>query len=66
MHTTIQAMRQTGHSDINLYGATNDTEFFAVVSEYFFEAPEKLKEHHPELYALLEEMFHPNGVNTKA
>lgn len=57
MHSTIQAMRETGHSDINIYGATNDAEFFAVISEYFFEKPEQLKEKHPELYALLDEMF---------
>lgn len=59
MHTTIQQMRERGHSDINLYGATNDAEFFAVVAEYFFENPDKLKEHHPELYGLLEGMFMP-------
>ena len=40
-------------SDINPYGATNEAEFFAVVSEYFFERPDLLKENHPELYNLL-------------
>jgi Mlc titration factor MtfA (ptsG expression regulator) len=59
VHETIDKMRAKGDSDINLYGATNDAEFFAVVSEYFFERPDKLKEHHPELYSMLEEMFHP-------
>ena len=44
-------------SDINPYGATNEAEFFAVVSEYFFERPELLKEKHPELYNLLAEIF---------
>ena len=44
-------------SDINPYGATNEAEFFAVVSEYFFERPKLLKEKHPELYSLLEEIF---------
>ncbi|HET9745698.1 MAG TPA: M90 family metallopeptidase [Chitinophagaceae bacterium] len=44
-------------SDINTYGATNEAEFFAVVSEYFFERPKLLKEKHPELYALLSEIF---------
>ena len=43
--------------DINPYGATNEAEFFAVVSEYFFERPKLLKSKHPELYALLEKMF---------
>ena len=56
---TINEMKAKGHSDINLYGATNDAEFFAVITEYFFERPDKLKEHHPELYSMLEEMFHP-------
>jgi MtfA peptidase len=46
-------------SDINPYGATNEAEFFAVVSEYFFERPELLKEKHPELYDLLLKIFHP-------
>ena len=59
VHETINEMKKRGHSDINLYGATNDAEFFAVVSEYFFERPDKLKELHPELYGMLEEMFHP-------
>jgi Mlc titration factor MtfA (ptsG expression regulator) len=59
VHETIKEMRTKGHSDIDFYGATNESEFFAVVSEYFFERPDKLKERHPELYALLDEMFHP-------
>ena len=44
-------------SDIDPYGATNKAEFFAVVSEYFFERPTLLKEKHPELYELLEKIF---------
>jgi len=44
-------------SDINPYGATNEAEFFAVVSEYFFERPKLLKEKHPELYELLSAIF---------
>lgn len=46
-----------GKSDINPYGATNQAEFFAVVSEYFFEQPQLLQKKHPELYALLEKIF---------
>ena len=37
-------------SDIDTYGATNPAEFFAVVTEYFFEKPIQLQKHHPELY----------------
>ena len=44
-------------SDINPYGAINEAEFFAVVSEYFFERPELLKQKHPELYELLVKIF---------
>jgi hypothetical protein len=38
---------------IDGYGATNPAEFFAVVTELFFERPRKLKERHPELYEQL-------------
>lgn len=48
---------QAEQSDINPYGATNHAEFFAVVSEYFFEQPQLLSKKHPELYAILEEIF---------
>ncbi len=44
-------------SDINPYGATNQSEFFAVVSEYFFERPALLQSKYPELYAMLERIF---------
>ena len=47
-------------SDINPYGATNKVEFFAVVSEYFFERPDTLKIKHPQLYQLLEKIFKQN------
>jgi len=46
-----------GNSDINPYATTDKEEFFAVVSEYFFENPDKFKAKHPELYELLEQMF---------
>ncbi|MCI1189191.1 zinc-dependent peptidase [Hymenobacter sp. DH14] len=59
MHREIAAIRE-GKSEINPYAATNDAEFFAVVTEYFFEKPEKLQEHHPELYELLTQAFHQN------
>lgn len=44
-------------ADINPYAATNEAEFFAVITEYFFEKPELLKEHHPQLFEDLEEIF---------
>jgi MtfA peptidase len=51
---------QQGHSDINPYGLSNEAEFFAVASEYFFEDPEKMKQKHPELYTMLQLIFHQN------
>ena len=38
---------------INPYATTDPAEFFAVVSEYFFTAPELLFEQYPEVYAQL-------------
>jgi MtfA peptidase len=37
-------------SDIDAYGATSPAEFFAVVTEMFFEKPGAMKRRHPELY----------------
>ncbi|WP_443937027.1 zinc-dependent peptidase [Pedobacter sp. MW01-1-1] len=47
-------------SDINPYAITNEAEFFAVASEYFFERPELLKDKHPELYYALSGIFSQN------
>ena len=52
MNTTIGQMKSYG-SDIDMYGATNPVEFFAVISEYFFEQPGQLKTNHPDLYEML-------------
>ena len=41
------------NSDIDQYGATNPAEFFAVVTEMFFERPGKLHHHHPQLFEQL-------------
>lgn len=56
IHQNIGQIMQ-GRSDINPYGATDKTEFFAVVSEYFFENPKKFKANHPDLYELMEKIF---------
>ncbi|MBS1920716.1 MAG: zinc-dependent peptidase [Bacteroidetes bacterium] len=56
MRETMQAMRN-GESDIDLYGLTNEAEFFAVASEYFFKQPELFQQKHLELYAMMEQMF---------
>lgn len=56
MHQTIRDIRE-GDSDLNPYAGTNEAEFFAVLSEYFFQKPAFLKEHHPELYAILDKAY---------
>ncbi|WP_160716139.1 zinc-dependent peptidase [Chitinophaga solisilvae] len=62
VHQTIHEMSE-GHTDINPYGATNEAEFFAVISEYFFERPDLLAEKHPELYQMLSRIFQQNPAN---
>lgn len=47
---------------IDQYGATNPAEFFAVVTEAFFEMPEALKEEHPELYEELRKFYHQDPL----
>jgi Mlc titration factor MtfA (ptsG expression regulator) len=39
------------------YGATNPAEFFAVVTECFFDVPLRLQEEHPDLYGLLRDYY---------
>jgi Mlc titration factor MtfA (ptsG expression regulator) len=56
MESTIQQMKAYG-SDIDMYGATNTAEFFAVISEYFFEQPEPLHARHPDLFEMLELIY---------
>jgi MtfA peptidase len=44
-------------ADIDTYGATSPPEFFAVVTEMFFEKPAQLRALHPELYATLADFY---------
>ena len=57
MSEEIEKIKQ-GRSDINVYGASNEAEFFAVAAEYFFSAPEQFKTKHPELFDMMEKIFH--------
>ncbi|MFD0941377.1 M90 family metallopeptidase [Pedobacter boryungensis] len=56
MHEEMERI-EDDKSDINPYAITNQAEFFAVVSEYFFEQPEILKDKHPDLYHILSRIF---------
>ncbi len=46
-----------GNSDLNPYGLTNEAEFFAVATEYFFEKPGLMRRKHPDLYGMLARVF---------
>lgn len=45
------------------YGATNPAEFFAVVTEVFFEKPEALNQQHPALYRELSRFYQLDPIN---
>ena len=47
-------------TDIDPYGATSPAEFFAVVSEAFFEKPQQLRHKHPLLYEQLASFYTQN------
>lgn len=46
----VANVRRGRHGLIDSYGATDPAEFFAVVTEVFFEQPRALEQQHPELY----------------
>ncbi|RMA57263.1 M90 family metallopeptidase [Ulvibacter antarcticus] len=56
MHSEMEAINNN-ESDIRKYGSTNQAEFFAVASEYFFERPDLFRRKHPELYDMLVACF---------
>lgn len=56
MSRTIREIR-TGESNLREYAGTNDAEFLAVLSEYFFKRPKMLKIEHPSLYNFLDKIY---------
>ena len=42
---------------LDQYGSTNPAEFFAVITEAFFERPRALKNKHPALFAQLQQFY---------
>ena len=51
--TLVERLAAGHHGEIDAYAATNPAEFFAVVTEMFFEQGRKLQREHAELYAQL-------------
>ena len=43
---------------LDSYGATDEAEFFAVATEFFFERPAELQKQHPDLYNELKNFYH--------
>ncbi|MEM9090105.1 MAG: M90 family metallopeptidase [Cyanobacteria bacterium P01_F01_bin.53] len=52
-----RAVAQGQKTVIDSYGSTHPAEFFAVVTETFFERPRSLHRHHPQLYDLLHNYY---------
>nr|WP_279382594.1 zinc-dependent peptidase [Acanthopleuribacter pedis] len=48
---------QKGRGAIDPYAHTNEQEFLAVTTEYFFENPERLAREHPRVYAKLSTLY---------
>jgi len=48
---------QRRSSEIDCYGATSPAEFFAVLSEVFFERPSIINKHYPAIYELLRQYY---------
>ncbi|ASD66354.1 M90 family metallopeptidase [Pseudoalteromonas piscicida] len=55
-HLKMQLSYNMPHA-IHSYGATNEAEFFAVVTETFIEKPYELRQENPELYNLLKDYY---------
>lgn len=52
--TTLQSLTQKGQSSfLDSYGAVNEAEFFAVITEQFFDQPVQMKKNHSTLYEIL-------------
>lgn len=59
LNTVLAKNRDWGkYKVLGSYAATNEAEFFAVVTERFFESPHSLKRNFPELYNELKSFYH--------
>jgi MtfA peptidase len=56
VHDELEDPSEDRHH-INPYGYTNEVEFFAVLTEYFFEAPDVLQRKNPKMYEILSKMY---------
>ena len=49
---------------LDSYGAVNEAEFFAVITEQFFDQPEAMKQKHAELYEVLRDFYHQDPAQS--
>ncbi|GHG61305.1 hypothetical protein GCM10010919_05590 [Alishewanella longhuensis] len=62
--SALQQQAAKGESSLfDYYGATNPAEFFAVISEVFFEQPQQLSQGHPALYQQLSQFYRLNPLS---
>jgi MtfA peptidase len=65
--TALRAAAETGTPTLlDTYGAENPAEFFAVVTEAFFQRPHALRAKHPELYAEFARFFRQQPIQYSA
>ncbi|MGH7603330.1 MAG: zinc-dependent peptidase [Gemmatimonadaceae bacterium] len=61
MRAEFSALRRASNAGeetlIDAYGATNPAEFFAVITEAFFERPRALRKRHPALFMQLQQFY---------
>ena len=51
---------------IDPYGGTNPAEFFAVLTETFYEKPAQLKKNYPKVYAQLSQYYRVDPLEWKS
>ncbi len=59
----FQTHRKSG---LDRYGATNPAEFLAVLSEVFFETPQKLVDAYPDIYDIMVKFFRQSPLEPKS
>jgi Mlc titration factor MtfA (ptsG expression regulator) len=57
-HRLILRTRHGRRTLLDPYGTVSEAEFFAVVTESFFEQPLDMQVEHPKLYELFRNFFH--------
>ena len=63
----LRRRRDRGQAGLlDTYGGTNPGEFFAVVTEYFFDQPLQMKRRHEQLYRVLQDFYHQDPAAREA